>query len=139
MKRTFALLLITVLIFTLVSCGSEKEVATDVLPVCLASEPNNIDPALNSSADGATMVTHLFSGLAKWAKNDEGNLVIVADCAEELTDGVINDDGTVTYTYTLKDGLTWSDGKPLTAHDFVLRGIVQLHQHLVLTTVICFR
>ena len=29
-----------------------------------------------------------------------------------------NDDGTITYTYTLKDGLKWSDGQALTAKDF---------------------
>lgn len=90
----------------------------DVLAVCLASEPDTLDPALNSAVDGATMVSHLFSGLAKWAQDDSGNLVIVADAAEELVEGVANDDGTVTYTYTLKDGLMWSDGQPLTAGDF---------------------
>ena len=32
---------------------------------------------------------------------------------------MVNDDGTVTYTYTLRDGLVWSDGQPVTAGDFV--------------------
>ena len=40
------------------------------------------------------------------------------DCAEALPEGVVNDDGTVTYTYTLRDGLKWSDGQDLTAADF---------------------
>ena len=88
------------------------------LPVCLASEPDTIDPALNSAVDGATMLAHLFSGLAKWAQDDNGALVIEPDCVEELVEGVANEDGTVTYTYTLKDGLTWSDGQPVTAGDF---------------------
>ena len=39
--------------------------------------------------------------------------------AEELPEGVDNEDGTVTYTYTLREGLKWSDGEPLTAGDFV--------------------
>ncbi len=90
----------------------------DALNVCLASEPDTIDPALNSAVDGATLVSHLFSGLAKWDKDENGNLVIVADCATELVEPVTNDDGTVTYTYTLKDGLKWSDGKELKASDF---------------------
>ena len=88
------------------------------ISVCLSSEPDTLDPALNSAVDGATLVAHLFSGLAKWAMDEDGNLEIVADCAEELTEGVVNADGTVTYTYTLKDGLKWSDGQPLTAADF---------------------
>ena len=90
----------------------------DSLPVCLASEPDTIDPALNSAVDGATMLCHLFSGLAKWVQNEDGTLSVVADCAKELVEGVANEDGTVTYTYTLKDGLKWSDGKALTAKDF---------------------
>ena len=91
---------------------------TDSINVCLASEPDTLDPALNSAVDGATMISHLFSGLAKWAQ-DGDKLVIVADCATELPEGVANADGTVTYTYTLKDGLKWSNGDDLTAADFV--------------------
>ncbi len=92
---------------------------TDSISVCIASEPDVIDPALNSSVDGATLDSHLFAGLAKWDTDADGNLVISADCAQELTEGVVNDDGTVTYTYTLRDGLKWSDGQDLTASDFV--------------------
>ena len=118
MKKILALILAAVMLFTLAACGG-KEADTNSLAVCLASEPLTIDPALNSSVDGATMVAHLFSGIAKWAEDEEGNLVIVADAAEELTEGVVNEDGTVTYTYTLRDGLTWSDGQPVKASDFV--------------------
>ena len=92
---------------------------TDSISVCIASEPDVIDPALNSSVDGATLDSHLFAGLSKWDTDENGNLVIAADCAQELTEGVVNDDGTVTYTYTLRDGLKWSDGQDLTASDFV--------------------
>ena len=92
---------------------------TDSISVCIASEPDVVDPALNSSVDGATLDSHLFAGLAKWDTDADGNLVITADCAQELPEGAVNDDGTVTYTYTLKDGLKWSDGQDLTASDFV--------------------
>ncbi len=117
MKKLTALLLA---IAMMLSCSlfAVAEDGTTKLSVCLASEPDTLDPALNSAVDGATMIAHLFSGLATWAQNDEGNLVIVADCAVELPEGVVNEDGTVTYTYTLKDGLKWSDGQDLTAKDF---------------------
>lgn len=118
MKKILAVILSAVMLFTLAACGS-NEVNTDSLAVCLASEPLTIDPALNSSVDGATMLAHLFSGIAKWSEDENGKLVIVADAAEELTEGVVNADGTVTYTYTLKDGLTWSDGQAVKASDFV--------------------
>ena len=90
------------------------------IAVCLASEPDTIDPALNSSVDGASLVIHLFQGLAKWAPDEKGGdaLVIAPDAAVELPEGVENEDGTVTYTYTLRDGLKWSDGQDVTAQDF---------------------
>lgn len=87
--------------------------------VCLSGEPITLDPALNSSADASTLIIHLFSGLAKWEEDSEENAVIEPDCVNELTEPVMNGDGTVTYTYTLRDGLKWSDGKPVTAGDFV--------------------
>ena len=93
--------------------GSDASIST-----CIGSEPDTIDPALNSAVDGATLVSHLFAGLAKWDQDADGNLVIAPDCAAELPEGVANDDGTITYTYTLKDGLKWSDGQDLTAADF---------------------
>ena len=123
MKKIIALVLASIMVLSLVACsGGEdnKEEAKnkDVLSVCLASEPDSIDPALNSAVDGATMLAHLFQGLAKWAQDEDGNLIVVADAAEELVEGVANDDGTVTYTYTLRDGLKWSDGKEVTAKDY---------------------
>ena len=88
------------------------------ISVCLSSEPDTIDPALNSAVDGATMLAHLFQGLAKWSQKADGTLEIVADAAVSLPEGVLNADGTVTYTYTLRDGLKWSNGDNVTAADF---------------------
>ncbi|MBQ8523481.1 MAG: hypothetical protein IJ457_02530 [Clostridia bacterium] len=92
---------------------------TDTISVCLASEPQTLDPALNSAVDGATMVAHLFAGLAKWSQDADGNLVIAPDAAEELVEGVVNEDGTVTYTYTLREGMKWSNGDEVKASDYV--------------------
>ncbi len=123
-KRMLALALALVMAFAMAGCGKGDATdptgagkAVNELAVCLASEPDTLDPALNASVDGATMIVHLFSGVAKWALDDAGKFVIVPDMAVELPEGVENEDGTVTYTYTLKDNLLWSDGQALTAGD----------------------
>ena len=126
MKKILALALCGAMTLALAACGGSSSGSASggaaaeksSINVCLASEPATLDPHLNSAVDGATLCAHLFSGLAKWDQDEEGNLEIVPDCATELPEGVENADGTVTYTYTLRDGLTWSDGQPLTAKDF---------------------
>lgn len=91
----------------------------DGISVCLASEPDSLDPAINSTVDGSTLLSHLFAGLAKWELGENGKAVLTADCAESLPEGVENPDGTVTYTYSIREDARWSDGKAVTAGDFV--------------------
>lgn len=86
----------------------------DVLKVNLASEPAKIDPALNSSVDGACMCVNLFAGL--YTYDAEGNLQ--PDLADHSKPYTLSDDG-LTYTFTLQGGLKWSDGTPVTTADFV--------------------
>ena len=86
MKKIIALLLVVAMMLCLVACngkdndkgtpGSDGEpaAASNTLSVCLASEPDTIDPALNSSVDGGTMCAHLFAGISKWAQDEDGNL-----------------------------------------------------------------
>ena len=80
------------------------------LRLCLASEPAKLDPALNSSVDGATLATHAFGGL--YTFDAEGNYK-----PNFATGYEVSEDG-LTYTFAIRDGLTWSDGTPLTAKDF---------------------
>lgn len=84
------------------------------LRVNLASEPDYLDPALNSSVDGACLAVNTFAGL--YTYNEEGKTV--PDLATGYTVSEPAEDGSVTFTVTLKDGLKWSDGSELTAADF---------------------
>ncbi len=97
------------------------------ISLSIASEPQTIDPALNSAVDGAIMINHMFEGLMRW--EDSGSETAGSDgtCTDaqlgygqaESYDKVVNEDGTVTYTFHLRDGIKWSDGKDVTAQDFV--------------------
>lgn len=93
----------------------------------IASEPQSIDPALNSAVDGTIMLGHMFEGLMKWKDSEVETPGSDGTCTNaELTEGqaesyekVVNDDGTVTYTFKIRSDARWSDGKPVTAGDFV--------------------
>ena len=84
---------------------------SDTLRVCLASEPDYLDPALNSTVDGACLAAASFSGLYTY---DASGSTVPA-CAVSYK---VSDDG-LEYVVTLKRGLKWSDGSALTASDFV--------------------
>lgn len=86
----------------------------DTLRINLASEPGTLDPALNSTVDGACLVVNSFAGL--YTYNSEGKTVPDLATGYTVTDPA--EDGSVTYTVTLRTGLKWSDGTPLTAADF---------------------
>lgn len=86
--------------------------------VNIASEPDTIDPALNSSVDGAIMTLHLFEGLMRWEDDGKGNAVLTEGQAESYEKGELAEDGSVTYTFNLRDDIYWSDGEPVVAGDF---------------------
>ena len=82
----------------------------DTLNLNLASEPDYLDPALNSSVDGACLAIASFGGLYTYDENGE----LAPDFA---TGYEVSEDG-LTYTFTMREGLKWSDGSDLTAKDF---------------------
>lgn len=81
------------------------------LVVSVGAEPNTLDPAGYRTVDDATILSHLFEGLI--TVNEEGTPV--PGQAETYT---FSENNTVC-TFTLRENLTWSDGKPLKASDFV--------------------
>ena len=101
--------------------GNNQEVVNEeegkkdgVLDINIASEPDSIDSALNTSVDGAIMISHLFESLIRWDDDGEGNAVLKPGIAESWE---VSDDG-LTWTFKLRDA-KWSDGKDITADDFV--------------------
>ena len=85
----------------------------DVLKINLASEPAKVDPALNSSVDGACLAVNMFAGL--YTYNEEGALE--PDLCDPENPFEMSEDGLV-YTFHLQEGLKWSDGTDVTAKDF---------------------
>ena len=74
------------------------------------SNPETLDPALNSAIDGANTIITVFEPLLLINENNE----VVGGQAESWE---TSEDG-LTWTFTMRDGLKWSDGTDLTAKDF---------------------
>lgn len=79
--------------------------------VQIGPNPETIDPALSSAVDGGNMLIHAFETLLIFDRDNK----LVGGQAEKYE---VSEDG-LTYTFTLRDGLKWSDGSDLTAEDFV--------------------
>ena len=72
-------------------------------------EPTTLDPAIARETTSHLFVTSLFSGLVRISSD----LGIEPDLAERWE----VDDAGVVYTFTLRDGITFHDGRPITAED----------------------
>ena len=117
MKRMMTLLLSVCLVLSLLSsCGMTEEKST--LRVALPDAPATLDPAMVSNESEEIVVSHLYENLMKVSVDADGNYDVVNGLARSYSYGD-NLDGTQTYTFVLRDGVTWSDGKAVTAHDFV--------------------
>lgn len=86
-----------------------------VMDVTVASEPETIDPALNSAVDGAIILQHSFEGLIRWVNDGNGVAELAPGVAESWD---VSEDGTE-WTFHIREDAKWSDGEPVTANDFV--------------------
>lgn len=101
---------------TLTGCGGSGDITAESgkknLTAAVGGDFALPDPAIVDDSITANVLAQCYDGLYKLDK--DGN--VIANLAEDLP--TISEDG-LTYTIKLKDGLTWSDGTPLTAEDFV--------------------
>ena len=90
--------------------GEESTGVASGFTVQLGSNPETLDPALNNAIDGANTLITVFEPLLLIDENNE----VIPGQAESYT---VSEDG-LTWTFTMRDGLKWSDGSDLTAKDF---------------------
>lgn len=107
-KKMLAIFLSAALFVTaFAGCGKKK---ADGITVQIGPNPETLDPALNSTVDGGNMLITLFETLLII---DQDNKVQPGQ-AEKYE---VSPDG-LTWTFTMRDGLKWSDGTDLNAKDF---------------------
>ena len=90
--------------------SSTGSVNTAGFTVQYGSNPETLDPALNSAIDASNTIITIFEPLLLINENNE----VIGGQAESWE---ASEDG-LTWTFTMRDGLKWSDGTDLTAKDF---------------------
>lgn len=111
MNRSVSLLLVLALIAGLCVMQAGFAEEKKVVKYSIADDPQQMDPTLNTYSRSSIVLQNLFQGLYKLGPD---GVSFVPACAESYT---VSEDG-MTYTFTLKKGLKWSDGSDLTAKDF---------------------
>jgi oligopeptide transport system substrate-binding protein len=97
--------------FSLASCTQVEDPSGTVLNRGLSSDPESLDPQKARSVQAASVVRDIGEGLTGYSPAGE----LVPRAAESWA---VSEDG-LEYTFTLREGLAWSDGVPLTAAHFV--------------------
>ena len=127
MRKIAAAAMAGALAVSLAACGSSASTGTTTageaagsteateagetgFTVQLGPNPETLDPALNASIDGGNTLLTIEEPLLIIDENNE----VQPGQAESYT---VSEDG-LTWTFTLRDGLKWSDGSDLTAADF---------------------
>lgn len=110
MKRIISLFLCLILLLSVTGCGGSDYGKRD-LSIAIPGPPMTMDVQMITDVSSGR-ITSLFAGtLFRYNKEDDLELYL-AKSYERSADGL-------KYTFRLRDGLKWSDGRSLTAKDFV--------------------
>lgn len=126
-KKKYTSLLCALLALLLWGCGGTPdeepaapaaEAGPYTLRVRTGAGQTTLEPAAATVQGSETVLHHLFENLLRWEDDGSGWAVLANGQAESYT---LETDyaGNATYTFTLREDILWSDGKPVTAADFV--------------------
>ena len=114
MKKLMKVLLSLILLVVAFGCQASKEPSTGEkkteINVALGGKPSDMDPVLCGDAISNYVQVQLYEGLYRYQKDGSATKRLAKET-------VVSDDG-LTYTITIVDDALWSDGQPVTAHDF---------------------
>jgi len=115
MKKLLTVLLVALMVLTLSGCKKEEE-DKKILSIMLGGgTPQYMDPALNSASTGSNIIKLSHAGLMGYQYDEKGNPVISPELASKYE---VSADG-MTYVFTLREGLKWSDGSEFKASELV--------------------
>lgn len=109
MKKFLCLMLCLAMVLMLSFAMAEP---VQEITYALSNEPDGIDPGVTNNSFASPILNNAFEGLVTYSTED-GSMI-----PGEAESWTISDDG-LTYTFTLREGLKWSDGTAHTAQDYV--------------------
>ena len=112
MRKLLPILLALLMAASMLPLSGAAAEAAQEITFALQNEPDGIDPSVTNNSFASPFLANCFEGLVTY---DTTTGSLISGNAESWT---ISDDGTV-YTFTLRDGLKWSDGSALTAQDYL--------------------
>ena len=112
MKKIVAMMLALMMVLGMASFAN-AEGSQVVNTMFGGGTPQYMDPALNSASVGGNYIRNSFVGLMGYTLDADGKTVFGPELAEKVD---VSDDG-LTYTFTLRQGLKWSDGSDFKASE----------------------
>ncbi len=110
MRKILSLVLVVMMMFGCVSAVSAEEATgSNVLTMAMGLNPN-LDIHWNAGTTGAMLINRMYEGLYRYTST--GFELAGAESVETSEDGL-------TWTFKLRQDAKWSDGKPVTAADYV--------------------
>lgn len=121
MKKKLTLFTVVLLVLAIIITGcsspadktggkSAESTKKKILRTNNGSEPGSLDPALAQGTHESWILENIFEGLMTFDENGE----LVEGMAENYK---VSEDE-ITYTFRLRDGITWTNSDPVTAEDF---------------------
>ncbi len=144
MKKLLALLLVAVMVLSFAACGSTDGDDTAVDTTVDTTAPDADVPVAGQIIYGSTTEIGGDLGNAWWTNNatdkmlrdliDDYSVITTNQSGElienkavcESVESVANEDGTKTFTVKIKEGLTFNNGDPITAENYVAYMLVAL-------------
>ena len=118
MKKLLTIAVAALMTLTLVGCGGSGSSASKLVVGTQEMNGDFVEGITNSSYDKD--VRDLIHGYSPVVVDADGVLQWQTTVLAEDPTGVMNEDGTKTYTVKIKNDLKWNDGENITAKDYVL-------------------
>jgi len=112
-QRSLILFLVLVLAIAGISASKTAAQAEKTLIIGLAENTTSLDPARGYEPTGGIILKGVYDTLVTWPADNVDKVI-----PNLATEWKISDDGK-TYTFTLKEGVMFSTGNPMTADDVV--------------------